>query len=253
MQGMAWVLDELKEKTELLATLSIDGPSGETFYANATGIVDWEVTFEGPGGHAWTACERPSAIHAAALAIAEMTKIKVPTDPKTTFTVSLIEGGQAIHGIAQKATFKINARSNSQEELNRLDDEFIRAFEAGAEAENPKDSCSGRISVTYRKILDVPAGSQPDNARIIQLTKLATLAVGREPNFLPGGCTNTNMAIARNIPAVTLGRGGEEYGTHTLNEWFNPKDVFCCEQKSLILLGVIAGIEGTLKPLGETL
>ena len=61
------------------------------------------------------------------------------------------------------------------------------------------------------------------------------------------------MAIARNIPAVTLGRGGEEYGTHTLNEWFNPKDVFCCEQKSLILLGVIAGIEGTLKPLGETL
>lgn len=253
MQGMAWVLDELKEKTELLATLSIDGPSGETFYANATGIVDWEVTFEGPGGHAWTACERPSAIHAAALAIAEMTKIKVPTDPKTTFTVSLIEGGQAIHGIAQKATFKINARSNSQEELNRLDDEFIRAFEAGAEAENPKDSCSGRISVTYRKILDVPAGSQPDNARIIQLTKLATLAVGREPNFLPGGCTNTNMAIARNIPAVTLGRGGEEYGTHTLNEWFNPKDVFCCEQKSPILLGVIAGIEGTLKPLGETL
>ncbi len=52
---------------------------------------------------------------------------------------------------------------------------------------------------------------------------------------------------------MTLGRGGEEYGTHTLNEWFNPKDVFCCEQKSLILLGVIAGIEGTLKPLGETL
>lgn len=58
-------------------------------------MIDLEVTIEGPGGHAWTACERVSAIHAAGLAIAEIAKIVPPKDPKTTLTVSLIEGGQA--------------------------------------------------------------------------------------------------------------------------------------------------------------
>ena len=63
MKGMAWTLDQLKDKTNLLATISIDGATAEIFYANATGMIDLEVTIEGPGGHAWTACERVSAIH----------------------------------------------------------------------------------------------------------------------------------------------------------------------------------------------
>lgn len=109
MKGMAWTLDQLKDKTNLLATISIDGATAEIFYANATGMIDLEVTIEGPGGHAWTACERVSAIHTAGLAIAEIAKIVPPKDPKTTLTVSLIEGGQAIHAIAQKAVFKISS------------------------------------------------------------------------------------------------------------------------------------------------
>lgn len=71
MKGMAWTLDQLKDKTKLLATISIDGATAEIFYANATGMIDLEVTIEGPGGHAWTACERVSAIRAVAQAISE--------------------------------------------------------------------------------------------------------------------------------------------------------------------------------------
>ncbi|MDY4162200.1 MAG: peptidase M20, partial [Sutterella sp.] len=93
----------------------------------------------------------------------------------------------------------------------------------------------------------------PDDARIIQAAKLATKALGIEPNFRRGGCTNANMAIARRIPAVTLGRGGTESGTHTLAEWFDPAGVWVCEQKSILLLLALAGIEGELVPLGETL
>ena len=122
MKGMAWTLDQLKDKTNLLATISIDGATAEIFYANATGMIDLEVTIEGPGGHAWTACERVS---------------------------------------------------------------------------------------------------------------------------------NTNMSIERGIPAVTLGRGGEEYGTHTLKEWFNPKGVYACEQKSILMLSVLAGLDGVIAPLDK--
>lgn len=61
------------------------------------------------------------------------------------------------------------------------------------------------------------------------------------------------MSIARGIPAVTLGRGGDEYGTHTLAEWFDPKGVWRCEQKSILLLLLLAGLDGVTQPLGETL
>ena len=244
MKGMAWTLDQLKDKTNLLATISIDGATAEIFYANATGMIDLEVTIEGPGGHAWTACERVSAIHTAGLAIAEIAKIVPPT-------VSLIEGGQAIHAIAQKAVFKINARSNSQAALNEIEEQIYHAIRRGVEIEQKKEGGEGELSLSIEKTLDVPAGSQPDDAAIIQLAKLATQAVGRNYKFLPGGCTNTNMSIERGIPAVTLGRGGEEYGTHTLKEWFNPKGVYACEQKSILMLSVLAGLDGVIAPLDK--
>ena len=237
MKGMAWTLDQLKDKTNLLATISIDGATAEIFYANATGMIDLEVTIEGPGGHAWTACERVSAIHTAGLAIAEI--------------ASLIEGGQAIHAIAQKAVFKINARSNSQAALNEIEEQIYHAIRRGVEIEQKKEGGEGELSLSIEKTLDVPAGSQPDDAAIIQLAKLATQAVGRNYKFLPGGCTNTNMSIERGIPAVTLGRGGEEYGTHTLKEWFNPKGVYACEQKSILMLSVLAGLDGVIAPLDK--
>lgn len=252
MKGMAWTLDQLKDKTKLLATISIDGATAEIFYANATGMIDLEVTIE---GRAVTRGQRANASRhpCRGLAIAEIAKIVPPKDPKTTLTVSLIEGGQAIHAIAQKAVFKINARSNSQAALNEVEEQIYQAIRGGVEIEQEKEGSEGEpsLSLSIEKTLDVPAGTQPDDAPIIQLAKLATQAVGRNYKFLPGGCTNTNMSIERGIPAVTLGRGGEEYGTHTLKEWFNPKGVHACEQKSILMLSVLAGLDGVIAPLDK--
>ncbi|WP_308513670.1 M20/M25/M40 family metallo-hydrolase [uncultured Turicimonas sp.] len=249
MRGMKWILEDLSKTNHIVATVSIDGPTAVDFYANATGMVDWDVIFSGPGGHAWTAFKTPSAIHAAARSVAMISDLCLPEDPKTTITVSLIEGGQAIHGIAQKASFKINARSNSQVELNKLNEELVRIFHLACEQENAKYSNEKVVKVSYEKILDVPAGNQDDDALIIQATKAVTAAVGMEANFKPGGCTNTNMSIAREIPAVTLGRGGREFGTHTLAEWFDPKGVYLCEQKSILMLMLLAGLTDVSKPI----
>ena len=249
MCGMKWILEELSKKHRIMATVSIDGPTAVDFYANATGMVDWDVTFSGPGGHAWTASKTPSAIHAGARAAAMISDLDLPEKPKTTITVSLIEGGQAIHGIAQRANFKINARSNSQEELEKLNQELIRIFHLACDRENAKYENEKKVSARYEKILDVPAGSQADDALIVHAVKEVTAAVGLEANFKPGGCTNTNMSIAMGIPAVTLGRGGREFGTHTLAEWFDPTDVHFCEQKSILLLLLLAGMTGVTEPL----
>ena len=251
--GMGWLLDSLKNETQVLATISIDGPTAENFYANATGIVDWEVEISGPGGHAWLKHGTPSAVQAAGRAIGLIADIEAPETPKTSFTVSLVEGGQAIHGIAEHAKFSANLRSNSQDVLEKLNDDFLAACRRGVELEEARWGRPGTLKMEAKKILAIPAGSQPDNARIIQAAKLVTKAAGVEPNFLPGGCTNANTAIAKGYPAVTLGRGGEEFGAHTLAEWFNPEGVWHCEQKSVLMLLMLSGLDGAAAPLGETL
>ena len=167
--------------------------------------------------------------------------------------MSLIEGGQAIHGIAQKCTFKINARSDSQEALEELNCRMIKAFEQGAKLENERWGKTDIVKVTYEKLLNIPAGNQDDNCRIIQAAKLVTEAISIKPIFMPGGSTNANIAIGKGIPAVCFGRGGEEYGQHTLDEWFNPEGVEACEQKSILMLLTLAGLDERINPLGETL
>lgn len=242
LDGMRWLLEELAQKTEVIASVSIDGPSADVFYANATGMVDWDFMFEGPGGHAWLAFGVPSAIYAASRAVTKLADLPIPETPKTILTASLIEGGQAIHAIASKASFKINARSNSQEVLDELEAKVLACVDEAVLEENRRWGKTDVIKVKKTKILGIPAGSQPDDCDIIQIAKAVTRAVGVEPTFKKGGCTNGNMAIAKGIPAVTLGRGGVEFGTHTLAEWFDPKDVWRCEQKSVLMLCLLAQI-----------
>ena len=246
--GMSGMRNLLRAHPEIVVSISIDGPGCDSIVYQATGIRNYEVTYKGPGGHAYSAFGIPSPLHAAARAIASLSDMQPPLKPRTTFTVSLMEGGHQIHAIAQHAVFKINMRSDDQQELENLAAEAIALFEAGAREENARWQ-SDAVSVSYQKTLDIPAGSQPDDCEIVQAAWMATQGVGITPRLVPGGCTNTNSAIKAGVPAVTLGRGGEEGGTHSLGEWFNPDGVYRASQKSFLLLLALAGVRGVTAPL----
>lgn len=248
MGGMAGMKALLEDNKEIAATISIDGAGCDTIVYQGTGIRNFEVTYSGPGGHAYGAFGTPSPLHAAARAVAQISDMRPPAHPKTTFTVSLIEGGHQIHAIGQSATFKINMRSDDPIELEKLQAEATAIFAAGAQAENERWA-SDAITVEYKLLLDVPAGSQPDDCTIVQATWQATQCIGVEPRLVPGGCTNTNMPIAMGIPAVTLGRGGKEGGIHSLGEWFDPEGTYRCPQKSFLLLLALAGVHKVTGPL----
>lgn len=246
--GMSGMRALLEEHGGIAATISIDGAGCDSIVYQGTGIRNFEVTYTGPGGHAYSAFGIPSPLHAAARAVARLSDMCPPTTPKTTFTVSLMEGGHQIHAIAQKAVFKINMRSDAPVELNKLQEQAIALFEAGAREENERWG-KDAVSVEYKMILDVPAGSQPDDCEIVQAAWKATECVGVQPRLVPGGCTNTNMPIKMGIPAVTLGRGGKEGGIHSLGEWFDPTGVYRSPQKSFLMLLALAGIRGLTKPI----
>ena len=243
MGGMQGMKTLLQDNPDIAATISIDGSGCDTIIYEGTGIRNFEVTYTGPGGHAYGAFGTPSPLHAAARAITKLSDIRPPKLPKTTFTASLIEGGHAIHAIAQKATFKINMRSDDPDELDKLQAQALAIFEQGASEENERWE-SNAVTVEYKMILDVPAGAQPADCDMVQAAWQATECLGIAPRLSPGGCTNTNMPISMGIPAVTLGRGGKEGGVHSLEEWFDPEGTYRCPQRSFLLLLALSGVEG---------
>lgn len=242
--GMSGMKELLAGIPDIAATISIDGAGAETIIYNATGIINYEVTYTGPGGHAYSAFGTPSALHAAARAVVKLADIKPPVSPKTTYTVSLMNAGHAIHAIAQTAVFTINMRSDAAKDLAELEQAALAAFQAGADEENNRWAKPGIITVTCKKILDIPAGNQADDSIIVQTAWEAIRQLGQVPQLIPGGCTNANMAIHAKIPAVTLGRGGRSGGVHTLEEWFDPTEAYKSIQNSLLTLLALTGLQG---------
>jgi tripeptide aminopeptidase len=64
--------------------ISIDGLGISRVVNQATGSHRYEMTFKGPGGHSFQEFGLPSAIHAMGRAIAKISELQPPTDPKTT-------------------------------------------------------------------------------------------------------------------------------------------------------------------------
>jgi len=68
---------------------------------------------------------------------------------------------------------------------------------------------------------DRPGGATPPEHALVRLAAEATRAVGSKP-FLDCSSTDSNIAISRGLPAVTIGAGGSSGSTHTLEEWYDP-------------------------------
>src|SRR5690606_24174229 len=85
-------------------------------------------TYKGPGGHSYGAFGMPNPIHALGRAMAKISEFQVPTDPRTTFSVGVIEGGTSVNSIAFEASMEMDMRSESEEALQKVDDQFQKAI-----------------------------------------------------------------------------------------------------------------------------
>jgi tripeptide aminopeptidase len=119
----------------------------------------------------------------------------------------------------------IDMRSSSQDELLKLKNEILGMLQIAVEEENKRWN-SEAITVNTELVGSRPAGSQPSDAPIVQATLAATKAIGFQPELGGPSSTDSNVPISLGIPAVTLGGGGAFGGTHTLEEYFDPKDFF---------------------------
>lgn len=223
-----------------------DDPARTTYLA--TGSHRYRITFRGPGGHSFGAFGLPSAIHAMGRAIAAIADVEVPSDPKTTFTVGTVRGGTSVNTIAAEAELMLDMRSNDEQALLALEAEVLRRVHAAVEAENRRWD-SDAITIEVVQVGDRPAGSQPMDAPIVQVSLAASQALGFGAELDGPSSTDSNVPIHLGIPAVTLGGGGRCGGVHTVQEWFDPTDGHQGVQRVLLTVLGLVGVTGVTEPL----
>ncbi len=151
----------LEHHPEIEASISVDGPGYHGVTFEATGFKTYEVNFYGIGGHAYGMFGKiANPLHAAARAIAKISDFQVPSDPRTSFAVTNFHAGSpaSVHTIVPKAQIMFNIRSNSQEELDKLNRRIFDAIEQACKEETERWG-KDTITFDYKQYCEVPAGT----------------------------------------------------------------------------------------------
>jgi acetylornithine deacetylase/succinyl-diaminopimelate desuccinylase-like protein len=197
-------------RLELGAVVAVEGHNlGRVTHAGV-GSTRWRIRVSGPGGHSWGAFGKPNAIHGLSRIISEISRLDVPSDPKTTYNIGMIEGGTSVNTIAPGASALLDMRSVDAASLKRLVDRVgtIVASSAG-------DGLTVDIDVLGER----PAGNCPRTDPLVVAAGDVLRKVGFEPVF-DASSTDANIPNSLGIPAVCIGitHGGQG---HTVNEFID--------------------------------
>jgi tripeptide aminopeptidase len=118
-----------------------------------------------------------------------------------------------------------------------------------AVTEEKKRWTSDKITVEIKLMGDRPAGTQPDDAKIVQAARRSLAALGQQVRSLTATSSDANVPISLGVPAVTLGGGGESDGWHSLDEWFKPTAAYLGPQNALLIVLGLVGLDGVSQPL----
>lgn len=221
LRGTRFLFGKGKYKDRISAFFSMDGTSADRVTYGAVGSRRYRVTFKGPGGHSYGAFGLVNPMAAMGTTVVEMNKIRTPAQPKTTYMTSVVGGGTSVNSIPDAIWLEVDMRSESKEELAKIDGQFLAIVKAAVEQENAARSTrAGSITAEVKQIGDRPTGATKEDAEIVQLTSAAVKAAGFAP-ILGASSTDSNVPISLGIPAVTIGSGGEGGRAHALDEWID--------------------------------
>ena len=228
------------------AFVALDMETVARVQTGATGAHRWRLAVDGPGGHSWLDYGRvPSAVHGIGRAIAKIANLELPEDPKTSYTVGTIKGGTTVNTIAAHCEVDVDMRSVAMEELMKVEETILAAFEEAVAEENArwtKAPESSYVKLTKTKIGDRPAGQRPADCPAVNAALEGAKALGIEVTWTGSSSTDCNMPMSLGIPAVCLGTGGHTYNEHSLKEYFDSTDMHLGPQLALLTVLGITGL-----------
>jgi tripeptide aminopeptidase len=242
LRGVRYLFTKGEFKEGAAAFVSLDGPGLERVTNRALGSRRYRVTITGPGGHSWADFGIVNPVNALGRAIARFAVYQPPLSPRTAFNIGVIEGGQSVNAIPDRASMMVDLRSVSKSEIDKMENYLRKAVEVGVREENSQRSVSGtELTLGLDLIGDRPSGETPLDSRIVQLALECSRALGLEPR-LDCSSTDSNIPISLGIPAITIGVGGLSGNCHSLTEWYEPTGRELGMKRLLILCVALAGM-----------
>jgi tripeptide aminopeptidase len=225
----------------LEAVIVVDGASLGHVITRGVASRRLEATVTGPGGHSWGDAGAPNPIHALGRALARLVALPLPQQPRTALNVGLIEGGTAVNAIPARASFKADLRSESAEELDRLEREVRLAVEQGARAERDAARSSPvPLKIEFRLLGSRPAGELPPRSPLLAAICDVDRHLGLRVE-LQAASTDANIPLSAGIPAIAIGAGGAGGGAHTPGEWYDAAGRETGLERLLLTLLLAAG------------
>jgi acetylornithine deacetylase/succinyl-diaminopimelate desuccinylase-like protein len=246
LRGMKYLFQKGRYKDKIRNFISMDpfGPAND-ITVGGIGSKRFKVTFKGPGGHSFGSFGLVSPAYALGNAVTKLSRMQVPSRPKTTFNVGVIGGGTSVNSIPFESWMDVDIRSETREELNRTVENFTRLMREAMEEENRARSTSqGKIQVEVKLIGDRPFGQISTNAPIVQTAAAVIQSFGMTPTY-GASSTDSNIPLSMGIPAITLDSGGSGGRNHTLDEWTDVEKTASVRgiQVDMTILLSLAGVQ----------
>ncbi len=205
--------------------IALDGSLG-SLVRQGVGSRRFRLIITAEGGHSWGAFGSPSAIHSLGRIIAQISDIRVPSNPKTTFNVGTISGGTSVNTIAARAEAVIDMRSLDPAELKRLEERVRRIVS--------ETSRQCGTSAELELLGDRPTGMIPEDHPLCRVVREVHQHLGIQTRCYPSS-TDGNVPLSMGIPAVTVGvtLGGNG---HRLDEYIHTTPLAKGLEQTLLLL-----------------
>ncbi len=221
LRGVRYLFTKGEYKSKVKAFFSIEAGDVATITNGGVGSRRYRVTFKGPGGHSYGAFGLVNPMYALSQAATEFSRLQVPTSPKTTYGIGVIGGGTSVNSIPLEVWMEVDMRSESVNELKRVEERMMSIVQAAADSENfNRSTKEGRITVDSKLIGDRPAGNTDAKAELVQQAAAAIAASGYKVDY-QWSSTDSNIPMNLGVPAITIGRAAPGKGgrAHSLDEW----------------------------------
>ena len=241
LRGMRALVDAFHGR--LKAAIVLDGAGTDHVTTIALASRRLEVVIKGPGGHSWSDFGMPNPINALVRGSVRFINTKVPASPRTTFNLGQIEGGTSVNSIPYEARLKVDVRSESEDELARLESALRDCMAAGVrdEMESSRDRSRGRLEWRVELLGSRPGGELAADSPLLSSLRAADAMVDNESR-IERSSTDANIPLSQGIDAISIGAGGNGGGAHSLQEWYDPAGRELGLKRALLTLLGVAGV-----------
>ncbi|HLZ12745.1 MAG TPA: M20/M25/M40 family metallo-hydrolase [Candidatus Acidoferrum sp.] len=241
LRGMRALVDAYRDR--LKSVVVLDGSGIEHVTTKALASRRIEAVISGPGGHSWSDFGIPNPISALVRASVRFLNTRVPANPRTTFNLGEIEGGTSVNSIPHEARLKVDIRSESEDELLRLETALRECMAAGVrdEMESARDRSKGKLEWKVDILGNRPGGELAADSPLLAALRAADDYTANSSR-VERASTDANIPLSLGIDAIAIGAGGNGGGAHSLQEWYEPGGREIGLQRALLTVLGASGI-----------